>query len=40
LNVHVVNDVRQAEVYTAALLVLEHSCFEVENAIVKLKKCK
>ena len=33
LNVHGVNDVRQAEIHTAEPLVLEPSAFEVELAI-------
>ena len=37
LNVRGVNDVRQAEIHTAGLLVPEPSAFEVELAIEKLK---
>ena len=38
LNVHGVNDVRQTEIHTAELLVLEPSAFEVE--VEKLKSYK
>jgi hypothetical protein len=37
LNVHGVNDVRQAEMHTAEPLVPEQSAFQVELAIEKLK---
>jgi hypothetical protein len=37
LNVHGVNDVRQAEIHTAELLVPEPSVPEIELAIEKLK---
>ena len=37
LNVHGVNDVRQAEIQTAELLVPEPSAFEFELAIEKVK---
>jgi hypothetical protein len=40
LNIHRVNDVRQAEVHTAEPLVPEPSDFEVEMAIEKLKRHK
>jgi len=40
LNVHAVNDVRQAEIHTAETLVPEPSVFEVELAIEKLKSHK
>ena len=40
LNVHGVNDVRQAEIHTAEPLVPEPSAFEVELAIEKLKSHK
>jgi hypothetical protein len=40
LNVHVVSDVRQAEIHTAELLVSEPSALEVELAIEKLKSHK
>jgi hypothetical protein len=40
LNVHGVNDVRQAEIHTAEPLVPEPSAFEVELAIAKLKSHK
>jgi len=40
LNVHGVNDVRQTEIHTAELLVLEPSAFETELAIEKLKSYK
>jgi hypothetical protein len=40
LNVHGVSDVRQAEIYTAELLVPEPSVFEVELAIETLKSHK
>jgi hypothetical protein len=39
-NVHFVSDVRQREIHTAELLVLEPSVFEVEMAIEKLKRHK
>ena len=38
LNVHEVNDIRQAEIHTVEPLVPEPSAFEVELAIEKLKK--
>ena len=37
LNVHVVKDVKQAEIHTAEPLVPQSSAFEVELAIEKLK---
>jgi hypothetical protein len=37
LNVHMVNDVRQAEIHTEEPLVPEPRAFEVELAIEKLK---
>ena len=37
LNVHGVNDIRQAEIHTAEPLVPEPSAFEVELVIEKLK---
>jgi endonuclease III-like uncharacterized protein len=37
LNVHWVNDVRHAEIYTAELLVPETSVSDIELAIDKLK---
>jgi len=37
LNVHEVNDIRQAEIHTVEPLVPEPSTFEVELAIEKLK---
>ena len=40
LNVHEVNDARQAEIHTAEPLVPELSAFEVELAIEKLKNYK
>jgi hypothetical protein len=40
LNVHGVNDVRQAEIRTAELLVPEPSVSEIELAIEKLKSHK
>jgi hypothetical protein len=40
LNVHGVDDVRQAEIHTAEPLVPEPSAFEVELAIQKLKSHK
>jgi hypothetical protein len=40
LNVHGVNDVRQAEIHTAELLVPEPSVSEIELAIDKLKSHK
>jgi len=40
LNVHGVNDVRQAEIHTAEPLVPEPSAFEVELAVEKLKSHK
>jgi hypothetical protein len=40
LNVHGVNDVRQAEIHTAELLVPEPSVSEIESAIDKLKSHK
>ena len=40
LNVHGVNDVRQAEIHTAEPLVPEPSAFEVELAIEKLRSRK
>jgi len=38
LNVHEVNDVRQAEIHTVEPLVPEPSALEVELASEKLKK--
>jgi hypothetical protein len=38
LNVHGVNDVWQSEIYTVKILVLDHSSFEVEIAIEKLRR--
>jgi hypothetical protein len=40
LNVHEVNDGRQAEIYTAKPLVPEPSAFESAMAIEKLKRYK
>ena len=40
LNVHGVNDVRQAKIHTAEPLVPEPSAFEVELAIENLKSHK
>jgi hypothetical protein len=40
LNVHGVNDVRQAEIHTAEPLVPEPSAFEVYMATEKLKRNK
>ena len=40
LNVHEVNDIRQAEIHTVGPLVLEPSAFEFELAIEKLKNYK
>ena len=40
LNVHGVNDVRQAEIHMAEPLVPEPSAFEVELAIEKVKSHK
>jgi hypothetical protein len=40
LNVHRVNDVRQIEIHTTELLAPEHSPYEFQMAIVKLKKYK
>ena len=40
LNARVVNEVRQAEIQTAEPLLPEHSAFEFEMAIVKLKRHK
>jgi hypothetical protein len=40
LNVHGVNDIRQAEIHTAETLVPEPSAFEVEMVIKKLKRHK
>jgi hypothetical protein len=40
LNVHGVNDVRQAEIHTAELLVPEPSASEIELVIDKLKSHK
>jgi hypothetical protein len=37
LSVHGVNDVRQREIHTAKLLVLEPSAFDIGMAIEKLK---
>ena len=37
LNVHEINDIRQAEIHTLEPLVPEPSAFEVELAIEKLK---
>ena len=39
-NVHGVNDVRQEEIHTAEPLMFQSSAFEVETAIVKLKRHK
>jgi len=36
--IHGVNDIRQAEIHTAETVVSEHSAFEVEMAIEKLKR--
>jgi hypothetical protein len=38
LNVHGVNDVRQAEIHTSELLVPEPSAFEVQLAVEKLSR--
>jgi hypothetical protein len=38
LNVHRVSDVRQIEIHTAKPLVLDHSPFDVEVTVAKLKK--
>ena len=40
LNVHEVNDIRQAEIHTVEPLVPEPSVFEFELAIEKLKNYK
>ena len=40
LNVHGVNDVRQAEIHTVEPLVPEPSAFEIELAMEKLKSHK
>jgi hypothetical protein len=40
VNVHGVNDVRQAEIHTAELLVPEPSVSEIELAIDELKSHK
>jgi hypothetical protein len=40
LNIHWVNDVRQAELHTAETLMSEPSSFEVELAVEKLKSHK
>jgi hypothetical protein len=40
LNVHEVNDVRQADIHTAEPLVSEPSAFEIEMATEKLKRHK
>jgi hypothetical protein len=40
LNVHRISDVRQTEIHTAETLVPDHSPFEVENIIAKLKRYK
>ena len=40
LNVHEVNDIREAEIQTVEPLVREPSAFEVELAIKKLKNYK
>jgi hypothetical protein len=40
LNILGVNDVRQREIHTANLLVLEPSAFDIEMAIEKLKRHK
>jgi hypothetical protein len=40
LNIQGINDVRQTEVHTAEPLVPEPSAYEVEMAIVKLKRHK
>jgi hypothetical protein len=38
LNIHGINDVRQAEIHTSELPVPEPSAFEVEMAIEKLER--
>jgi hypothetical protein len=40
LNLHEVNDFRLTEIHTAEPLIPEHSDFEVEMAIEKLKRYK
>jgi hypothetical protein len=40
LNIHKVSDVRQIEICTAELLVRDPNPFEVEIAIMKLKRYK
>jgi hypothetical protein len=40
LNVHRVNDVRQAEIHTTEPLILEPNPLEVDIALAKLKKHK
>jgi hypothetical protein len=40
LNVYRTSDVRQIEIHTAELLVPDHSFFEIEIAIAKLKRFK
>jgi hypothetical protein len=40
LNVHGVNDVRQTEIYTSELVVLESCSFDVETGSKKLKTYK
>ena len=40
MNVHEVNDIRQAEIHTVESLVPETIAFEVELAIEKLKNYK
>jgi hypothetical protein len=40
LNLHRVSDVRQKEIHKAELLVPDHSSFEVDIAVTKLKSCK
>jgi hypothetical protein len=39
-SVHRVSDVRQFKIHTAELLVLDHSPFEAEIAIAKMKNYK
>jgi hypothetical protein len=40
LNVHRISDIRQIEIHTTELLVLDPVPFEVETAITKLKRYK
>jgi hypothetical protein len=40
LNIHVINDLRQTEIYTATPLVPESSAFEFEMTNEKLKRHK